>query len=260
HTIQADAEQVLRATISKWAAKDATRIVLGPRTGDVLAIAKAPGYDANNTGAAGGTVTRNRAVTDTYEPGSTFKLVTVTGVLSEGIVTPTTRFNLPICIQVANYCIHDAEQRGVVNFSVAQILEYSSNVGAITLAEKLGAPALARWIDHFGFGHATGIDYPGESSGLVLPLEQWSGSTIGNVPIGQGIAVTPIQMASVYAAVANDGVWVQPHRSEERRVGKECRCRGSLVYSKKNGVAALDGEADGIDAYRQTTLSTRDAR
>jgi cell division protein FtsI/penicillin-binding protein 2 len=93
----------------------------------------------------------------------------------------------------------------------AQILQYSSNVGAITLAEKLGAPKLADWIDQFGFGHETGIDYPGESSGLVLPLEQWSGSTIGNVPIGQGIAVTPIQMASVYGAVANGGVWVQPH-------------------------------------------------
>ena len=211
HTIQSNAEQVLRATVSEWGARGATAIVLDPRTGDVLAMAQAPGYDANNTGSAGPNLTRNRAVTDTYEPGSTFKLVTVTGVLSEGLVKPTTRFTLPVCIQVANYCIHDAEGRNVVNYSVAQILQYSSNVGAITLAEKLGAPALARWIDRFGFGHPTGIDFPGESSGLVLPLERWSGSTIGNVPIGQGIAVTPIQMASVYAAVANDGVWVQPH-------------------------------------------------
>ena len=211
HTIQSNAEQVLRATVSEWGARGATAIVLDPRTGDVLAMAQAPGYDANNTGSAGPNLTRNRAVTDTYEPGSTFKLVTVTGVLSEGLVKPTTRFTLPVCIQVANYCIHDAEGRNVVNYSVAQILQYSSNVGAITLAEKLGAPALARWIVRFGFGHPTGIDFPGESSGLVLPLERWSGSTIGNVPIGQGIAVTPIQMASVYAAVANDGVWVQPH-------------------------------------------------
>jgi len=177
----------------------------------VLAMAQAPGYNANTTGSVPAATLRNRAVTDTYEPGSTFKLVTVAGALSEGLVKPTTTFTLPVCIQVANYCIHDAEGRGVVTYSVAQILQYSSNVGAITLAEKLGAPALARWIDHFGYGHPTGIDFPGESQGLVLPLEQWSGSTIGNVPIGQGIAVTPIQMASVYAAVANDGVWVQPH-------------------------------------------------
>jgi cell division protein FtsI/penicillin-binding protein 2 len=211
HTIQANAEQVLRSTVTQWGARSATAIVLDPRTGEVLAMAQAPGYNANNTGSTPAAVLRNRAVTDTYEPGSTFKLVTVTGALSEGLVKPTTTFTLPVCIQIANYCIHDAEQRGVVTYSVAQILQYSSNVGAITLAQKLGAPALARWIDHFGFGHPTGIDFPGESQGLVLPLEQWSGSTIGNVPIGQGIAVTPIQMASVYAAVANDGVWVQPH-------------------------------------------------
>src|SRR6185437_11982208 len=198
-------------TVSKWGAQSATAIVLAPTTGEVLAMAQAPGYNANDTSGVDSALTRNRAVTDTYEPGSTFKLVTVTGVLSEGLVKPTTRFSLPTCIQVANYCIHDAEQRGVVNYSVAQILEYSSNVGAITLAEKLGASSLARWIDRFGFGHATGIDYPGETSGQVLPLAQWSGSTIGNVPIGQGIGVTAIQMASVYAAVANNGVWVQPH-------------------------------------------------
>jgi cell division protein FtsI (penicillin-binding protein 3)/stage V sporulation protein D (sporulation-specific penicillin-binding protein) len=103
--------------------------------------------------------------------------------------------------------------------SVAQILSRSSNVGAITLAQKLGPERLASWIDRFGFGKPTGIDFPGETSGLVLPLSQWSGSTIGNVPIGQGIAVTPIQMASVYAAVANGGLLVQPH-VVERVVGR----------------------------------------
>jgi cell division protein FtsI (penicillin-binding protein 3) len=211
HTIQANAEQVLRATVSRWGAKAATAIVLDPTTGEVLAMAQAPGYNANNTGSVDSALTRNRAVTDTYEPGSTFKLITVTGVLSEGIVEPSTRFTLPVCIQVANYCIHDAEQRGAVTYSVAQILKYSSNVGAITLAEKLGKSGLARWVDRFGFGHLTGIDFPGESPGFALPVDRWSGSTIGNVPIGQGISVTPIQMASVYAAVANDGVWVQPH-------------------------------------------------
>jgi cell division protein FtsI/penicillin-binding protein 2 len=211
HTIQANAEQVLRETVSKWGAKAATAIVLDPTTGEVLAMAQAPGYNANNTSDVNAALTRNRAVTDTYEPGSTFKLVTVTGVLSEGLVKPTTTFTLPVCIHVANYCIHDAEQRSVVTYSVAQILKYSSNVGAITLAEKLGKTGLASWVDRFGFGHLTGIDFPGESPGFALPVDQWSGSTIGNVPIGQGISVTPIQMASVYAAVANDGVWVQPH-------------------------------------------------
>src|SRR4029077_16930553 len=99
--------------------------------------------------------------------------------------------------------VHDAEPRGTETLSVAQILARSSNVGAVTIAEKLGAPTLAQWITRYGLGESTGIDFPGESPGQVLPLAQWSGSTIGNVPIGQGIAVTPIQLASAYAAVAN---------------------------------------------------------
>jgi cell division protein FtsI/penicillin-binding protein 2 len=156
-------------------------------------------------------VQRNRAVTDTYEPGSTFKLVTVAGALSEGLVAPTTEFTLPYSIQVADRVIHDAEPRGTVRYSVAQILARSSNVGAITLAEMLGKQRLSSWISRFGFGHETGIDFPGESAGIVLPADKWSGSTIGNVPIGQGIAVTPIQMAAAYAAVANHGVWTRPH-------------------------------------------------
>src|SRR5205807_397585 len=95
--------------------------------------------------------------------------------------------------------------------TVAQILSRSSNVGAITIAEKLGSSALMDWIQRFGFGSQTGIDFPGESPGQVLPLDKWSGSTIGNVPIGQGIAVTPMQMAAAYASIANGGTWVRPH-------------------------------------------------
>jgi cell division protein FtsI/penicillin-binding protein 2 len=107
--------------------------------------------------------------------------------------------------------VHDAEPRGTETLSVAQILSHSSNVGAVTIAEKLGSTELADWIARFGFGKTTGLDFPGESPGQVLPLDRWSGSTIGNVPIGQGIAVTPMQMAAAYAAIANGGVWVEPH-------------------------------------------------
>jgi cell division protein FtsI (penicillin-binding protein 3) len=217
HTMQANAEAVLRQTVAQWHAKDAVAVVLDPKTGRVLAMAQAPGYDANKSNTVSLVRQRNRAVTDTYEPGSTFKLVTVTGALSEELVTPSTTFTLPYSIRVADRVIHDAEPRGTETLTVAQILQRSSNVGAITLAEKLGAPRLMKWIQRFGFGEPTGIDFPGESRGLLLPLDQWSGSTIGNFPIGQGIAVTPIQMASVYGAVGNGGVWVQPHLVE--RVG-----------------------------------------
>jgi cell division protein FtsI (penicillin-binding protein 3) len=217
HTIQAQAEKVLRETVSRWGAKDASAVVLDPATGEVLAMAQTPGYNGNNTSnvarSAPGLL-RNRAVTDTYEPGSTFKLVTITGALTDHLVTPSTRFTLPYLFRYgtcAQCTVHDAEPRGTVYYSVSQILEYSSNVGAVTLAEKLGPQRLADWVKKFGFGSTTGIDFPGESPGFVLPLDQWSDPTIGNVPIGQGIAVTPIQMAAVYAAVANGGVWIEPH-------------------------------------------------
>jgi cell division protein FtsI (penicillin-binding protein 3) len=215
--IQAQAEEVLRQTVQNWHAKDGTAIVLDPHTGAVLAMAVAPSYDANNFPGVSKDLQRNRAITDTYEPGSTFKLVTVAGALSTGIVTPRQTFTLPYEIQVADRSIHDAEPRGTETMSVATILSKSSNVGAITLAQLLGKERLASWISRFGFGRPTGIDFPGESQGIVLPAEKWSGSTIGNVPIGQGIAVTPIQMASAYAAIANGGVWTQPHVVE--RVG-----------------------------------------
>ncbi len=214
HTIQANAEAVLRRTVSKWSAKNAVAIVLDPKTGGVLAMAQAPGYDANKTSATPFDLQRNRAVTDTYEPGSTFKLVTITAALSEGLVSPTTSFTLPyqykygLCYQCT---VHDAELRPTETLTVAEILSHSSNVGAVTLAQKLGPERVAEWVERFGFGRTTGIDFPGESPGFVLPLDQWSDPTIGNVPIGQGISVTPIQMASVYAAVANGGVWTQPH-------------------------------------------------
>jgi cell division protein FtsI (penicillin-binding protein 3) len=215
HTIEAEAESVLRRTVQQWGAKSATAIVLDPRNGEVLAMAQAPGYDANRFPRVDPQATRNRAVTDLYEPGSTFKLVTVSAALSEGLVSPRTTFKLPYSIRVADRVVRDAEERGTETLTVAQILSHSSNVGAVTLGEQLGKQRLSKWISRYGFGEATGIDYPGESPGIVLPPESWSGSTIGNVPIGQGIAVTPIQMASAYAMVANGGVWIQPHLVEK---------------------------------------------
>jgi cell division protein FtsI/penicillin-binding protein 2 len=211
HTIQANAEQVLRQTVAEWHAKDASAIVLDPRTGAILAMAQAPGYNANDTSHVSLALQRNRSITDTFEPGSTFKLVTISAALQSGIVTPSTKFRLPYSIRVADRVIHDAEPRPTEWMTVSQILARSSNVGAITIARLLGPTRLAAWIQRFGFGKLTGIDFPGESQGIVLPVDKWSGSTIGNVPIGQGIAVTPIQLATAYASIANGGVWVQPH-------------------------------------------------
>jgi len=260
HTIQANAQTVLRDTVAKWHAKSATAIVLEPATGAVRAMATAPGFDANSYPQVWRVLQRNRAVTDTYEPGSTFKLVTVAGALSERLVSPSTTFTLPYYIHVADRTIHDAEPRGTETMSVSQILSRSSNVGAITLAEKLSQHRLVQWISRFGFGHLTGIDFPGESPGIVLPEDKWSGSSIGNIPIGQGIAVTPIQMASAYAAIANRGVWVRPHLVE--RIGASASTRptrrrivspwvaSELMAMLKNVVAEGTGTLAAVPGYQ----------
>jgi cell division protein FtsI/penicillin-binding protein 2 len=221
HRIQANAEAVLRATVKQWGARAATAVVLDPHTGAVLAMANAPSFDANKFSAASADRRRNRAITDTYEPGSTFKLVTVSGALSEKLVAPSTKFRLETSIQVADRIIHEHEPRSTQTMSVAQILSESSNVGTITLAQLLGKDRLLDWIGRFGFGRPTGVDFPGESPG-ILP-GYWSGSTIGNVPIGQGIAVTPLQMAAAYGAIANGGTLHKPYLIE--RVGAERRHR-----------------------------------
>ena len=211
HTVQSYAESVLQRTVTSWGAKAGSAIVLDPRNGEILAMAVVPGFDANRYGQTSRDLQRNRAVTDTYEPGSTFKVVTIAAALSTGVVSPHTSFSLPYEIEVADRRIHDSHERVTQRLTVAQILSRSSNVGTIQVAQMLGQNRLARWIERFGFGRKTGVDFPGETRGIVLPVEKWSGSTIGNVPIGQGIAVTPVQMAAAYGAIANRGVWVRPH-------------------------------------------------
>jgi cell division protein FtsI/penicillin-binding protein 2 len=217
HGIQANVEQVLSRTVRAWGARGATAIVMNPRTGAILAMANAPTFDANSFGAAPAEIRRNRAVTDVYEPGSTFKIVTIAGALEDNLVTPQTSFVLQPTIRVADRVIHEAHTRPTMRMSVRRILADSSNIGTITVAQRLGATRLASWIDRFGFGQRTGLAYPGESAGMVLPLDDWSGSTIGTVPIGQGIAVTPVQMVSAYAAIGNGGIMPHPHLIE--RVG-----------------------------------------
>jgi cell division protein FtsI (penicillin-binding protein 3) len=216
NTLQANAQSVLLRTVRRWGAKAASAVVLDPRTGEILAMASEPGFDANRYPETSRDVQRNRAVTDTYEPGSTLKVVTVAAALSEGLVTPSTEFSLEPKIQVSDRVIREAHRRRTERMTVAEILSRSSNVGTITLAEQLGRERLEAWIERFGFGKKTGIDFPGETAG-ILPF-YWSGSTIGTLPIGHGIAVTPVQMAAAYGAVANGGVWLRPSLVVDRPV------------------------------------------
>ena len=207
---------------------------MDPQTGAILAMATAPRFNANRFPTTRADRRRNRAVTDTYEPGSTFKLVTVAAGLQEGIVNARSSFRLPPTLKVADRTIRESHARGTQRMTVREIVEYSSNIGTITIAQRLGEGRLASWIDRFGFGKSTGIDFPGESAGFALPLDQWSGSTIGTVPIGHGIAVTPVQMARAYSVIANGGRLVRPHlidriAGEDVSTGKERRVVSRVV-------------------------------
>ena len=210
-SVQDEAEQVLAEVGREWQPKGATAVVMDPRTGALLALANWPQVNANAPGAAPDYARQNRAIGATYEPGSTFKAFTVAAALEDGQVTPDTPFDLPPTIQVADRVIRESHERGYETLTTSGILKVSSNVGAVTIGQRVGRTALDRWIRRFGFGRPTGVDLPGEEQGIVLPLADWSDSTIGNVPIGQGIAVTPMQMATAYAAIANGGVLRAPH-------------------------------------------------
>jgi cell division protein FtsI (penicillin-binding protein 3) len=240
HQVQANAEAVLAETVAQHGANAASAIVMDPHTGAVLAMATAPGFNANRFPTTRADRRRNRAVTDTYEPGSTFKLVTIAAALEENVVTPGSSFVLPPTLQVADRVIHEAHIRGTERMAVREIVERSSNIGTITIAQRLGEGRLAYWIDQFGFGKETGIDFPGESPGFALPPEEWSGSTIGTVPIGHGIAVTPVQMARAYAAIANGGVLVRPHLVERVDGKTVARKRDARVVSRQVSRQMLD--------------------
>jgi cell division protein FtsI/penicillin-binding protein 2 len=209
--LQDEVEQVLAGVGAQYSPRGATAIVMDPNTGAILALANWPRVNANDPAGAPPYATDDRAVTFNYEPGSTFKAITVAGALQDGTVTPSTQFNIPSVLQVADRQIHDAENHGDETLSVADILRVSSNIGADEIGAKLGPQRFDYWVHRFGFGSPTGIDLPGEEHGIVLHWWQYSGSSMGNLPMGQGESVTPIQMAAAYAAIANGGVLRPPH-------------------------------------------------
>jgi cell division protein FtsI/penicillin-binding protein 2 len=208
--IQQKTEEVLGEVGETYSPTGATAIVVDPRSSQILAMANWPPVDPNNLAEASSEDLLNKATGFTYEPGSTFKAFTVSAALEEKLVTPTTEFTLPPSIQVADRTIEDAEPRGTETLSVGQILAHSSNVGAVTIGLKVGAEKFSRWIDRFGFGRPTGVQYPAEEQGEVLKLDEYSGSTMGNLPMGQGLAVTPIQMVAGYTAIADGGILKRP--------------------------------------------------
>jgi cell division protein FtsI/penicillin-binding protein 2 len=243
--LQTRAEDVLAQVGQTYQPKGATAIVMDPNSGSILALASWPRVDANHPDAAPAYAREDRAVGATYEPGSTFKPFTVAGALEENKVTPSTSFDLAPQIRVADRTIGEAEARGWVRLTTAQILQQSSNVGAITIGERLGAAHFDHWVRRFGFGRPTGVDLPGEEQGIVLPLSQYSGSSMGNLPIGQGEAVTPIQMATAYSAIANGGILRAPHIVEAVGNRKRPEPRGHRVISEATA-ASLRKMLEGV--------------
>jgi cell division protein FtsI (penicillin-binding protein 3) len=208
--IQNEVERVLADVGQQYRPHGATAVVMNPSTGEVLALANWPRVDANAPSSAPGYASQDRAVGYTYEPGSTFKSITVAGALQDGTVTPSTSFGLPPQIQVADRVIGESHPRGPVTLTTSQILAQSSNVGAIKIGLEMGKRRFDYWVRRFGFGRKTGVDLPGEERGIVLPVDKYSGSSMGNLPIGQGTSVTPLQMAQAYAAIANGGILRAP--------------------------------------------------
>src|SRR5215471_9890055 len=184
-------------------------IVVRPRTGEILAMATLPNFDPNHLESASVEARRNRVITDAPEPGSTFKIVVVSGALNDSTVRPTDVFD---CEHRHFYYrgteLHDHESYGLL--SVEQIISKSSNIGAAKIGIKMGEERLFEYIRDFGFGSKTGVPLPGESGGIVHPLKKWSKISIAQIPMGQGIAVTRLQMIMAVCAIANRGLLMRP--------------------------------------------------
>lgn len=254
--IQGKVEKVLRDVGARYRPKGATALVMNPNTGEILALANWPSVNANSPGSAPSWAYQDRGVGFNYEPGSTFKAVTVAGALEDKVVTPQTSFGLPPTIQVADRVIGESHPRGSITLTTSQILAQSSNVGAIKIGLEMGKVRFDSWVRRFGFGKPTGVDLPGEQQGIVLPVKKYSGSSMGNLPIGQGTLVTPMQMAQAYAAIANGGILRAPRivrrvdgklvpASRGRRVISESTARD--VREMLEGVVAPGGTASEVE-------------
>lgn len=218
--IQETTEQVLAKVGETYSPKGATAIVMNPQTSEILAMANWPPIDPGDLAhVESNEELLNRATGFNYEPGSTFKAFTVSAALEEGLVTPSTEFTLPPTLEVGERIIHDAEERGTETMTVEQILARSSNIGAVEIGLRVGATKFSRWMEKFGFGKPTGVQFPNEERGIVPKLSEYSGATMGNLPMGQGAAVTPMQMVQGYATIAHGGIERPPQLV--KRIGEE---------------------------------------
>jgi cell division protein FtsI (penicillin-binding protein 3) len=261
--IQYLAQEALHRAVKQNGAKGGTLVVMDARTGDVYAMASYPWFDPNDFELARREAIRNRAVTDMFEPGSVNKVVTAAAALESGAVGLREVFEVPWWMKVGGYTVNDSHPHPVQDMTLGDIVAHSSNIGSAMVAERVGSAELASVLARFGYGSPTGVGFPGEAGGVVPELVDWTDITRATVSYGQGISMTPLQMAAVYATVANDGMWVQPRlvrgtsgpegrlehapRGESRRVLSEgtasmlTRMLASVVSTGTGGAAEIPG-------------------
>ena len=227
--VQQQLEKELRGVIEEHGAKSTLGLVMRIDDGAVVALAGSPSFDNNEFEEAEAELQRNRVLTDPYEPGSTFKPFNMAAALEESAVSTESWFTVPDNMRVADRVIHDSEPHETKVMQPKDILEQSSNVGTIQVAQQLGGDKLEDYIRRFGFGEPTGVDLWGEDPGVVPAYEDWSGSSIGNIPIGQGLTVTPLQLVAGYAALVNGGTQIEPHINQ----GAASTETGERVISRK---------------------------
>jgi cell division protein FtsI (penicillin-binding protein 3) len=261
--VQYLAQEALRRAVKENHAKGGTLVVMDARSGDISAMASYPWFDPNDFEHADREAIRNRAVTDMFEPGSVNKVVTAAAALESGSVGVREIFEVPWWMRVGGYTVNDSHPHPVEPMTLGDIVAHSSNIGSAMVAERVGSSELASVLSRFGYGSPTGVGFPGEAGGVVPDLLNWTDITRATVAYGQGISMTPLQMAAVYATVANGGVWVQPRlvlgtsapdghldeapRSEPHRVLSEDTARmltrmlASVVETGTGGAAQIPG-------------------
>lgn len=246
--IQYRAEKFLAEAVEAYRAKGGSILVLEVGTGEILAMANVPTFDPNEFWKASPETRRNRLAVDVFEPGSTNKVITAAAALEEGKATLDERIGVPNRYRIADAVFKDAEDHPPLSWTVRDIVVHSSNIGTIRIAQRLGPQTLDRYLRAFGYGERAGIGIPGEASGILLPPDKWWSTSIGTIPIGQGIAVTGVQLAQVYATIANGGVRVPlkivrgivRDRSNPRLEEVQSQARPVRVVSNQTADAVAD--------------------
>ncbi len=227
-------ERAIADAAARHHAKAVVAVMMDPQTGEVLAMASVPSFNPNDAAGAAEAGARDRAITDTFEPGSTMKTFTIAAALDAGVVRPEDRFDcLMGRMNVGKYTIHDTHAHGIL--TVAEVFKFSSNIGATKIARRLGRERLAEALDRYGFGHPTDIGLPGERSGVVRPVEKWGDIGFANISFGHGIAVTPLQVIAGVSSIAAGGVYHQP-----RIVSRVVSPEGAVETPRRRGGAARD--------------------